>query len=246
MSQNGRAEALSFLRAKIARIETGDTGAQPERAAPRHHAFYEIAPAEAGDMGAAAGFALMLAGAHMRARRRPLLWIVGDFALREQGLPYAPGLAAYGLHIHDFVLMRMSTRLDLWRAMEEAVKSGVFAAIICEPTALAGEDLPALVRRITLAARAHDARAILLRPPSRAPFLSPSPMRFEIAARSAPADYGLARPLPGPPSWLLRHRGAPGSLPGIRPDAGYQTGLKSFTQEAFTSAALPFDLFAAA
>ncbi len=246
MPSPGRAEALSFLRAKIARIETGAKGPELERTAPRHHAFYEIAPAEAGDMGAAAGFALMLAGAHVQARRGPLLWIAGDFALREQGLPYAPGLTAYGLHIRDFVLMRMSGKLDLWRAMEEAVKSGVFAAIICEPAALAGEDLPALVRRITLAARTHDARAILLRPPSRAPFLSPSPMRFEIAARAAPAGLGLARPLPGPPVWRLRHRGAPGSLPGVRPDADYAMGLQSFTQEAFASAALPFDLFAAA
>lgn len=246
MPQPGRAEALSFLRARIARIETGGAEDAGEVVAPRRDAFYEIAPASGGDVGAAAGFALMLAGRCVQRRRRPLLWIAGDFALMEQGAPYGPGLAAYGVRLEDFVLMRLSRPLDLWRAMEEAVKSRVFAAIVAEPAALSGEDLPGLVRRLTLCARAHDARAILLRPPSRAPFLSPTPMRFEIAARPAPRDLGLARPLPGEPSWRLRHRGAPGSLPGLSPESEYEAGLFSQRSVSVSGVALPFDLSAAA
>ncbi len=255
MPQPGRAEAISFLRAQIGRIEAGhDAPAQVEAGeaalAARRNAFCEIAPAAAGDMGAAAGFALMLAGREMCASRRPLLWIAEDFALTEQGLPYGPGLAAYGIALADFVLMRMNRRIDLWRAMEDAIKARVFSAIVAEPAGLAGDDLPALLRRLALCARNFDARAILLRPPAgRVPFLAPTPMRFEIAARPAAREIGLARPLPGAPAWTVRHRGAPGSLPGLAPDRPYAAGFArpaESQQKVSTSAALPFDLFAAA
>jgi hypothetical protein len=271
MPQPGRAEALSFcpeplrparpqglsqgiektslgdLRAHIARIESGRGPQAATPVAPRSDAFCEVAPAAAGDMGAATGFALMLAGRYLREKGAPLLWIAHDFAILEQGLPYGPGLAAYGVPIEAFVLMRLRQPLDLWRAMEEALKANVFSAVIAEPAALTGEDLPALVRRLVLCARTYGSRAILLRPPSRAPFLAPTPMRFEIAARSAPRDVGLARPLPGPSAWNLRHRGAPGSLPGLQPDVIYETGLDvSILEKASSSAALPFSLSSAA
>ncbi len=254
MPQPGRAEAISFgytparpsgpaetylrlektdlsaLRSRIAGIEAGQGGGQAGAGAPlavpRHDAFCEIAPAAGGDMGAATGFALMLAGRYLRETGRPMLWIAHDFAILEQGLPYGPGLAAYGVPLEAFVLMRLRQPLDLWRAMEEAVKAKVFSAVIAEPAALTGEDLPALVRRLALCARTHGGHAILLRPPSRAPFLAPTPMRFEIAARPAPRDVGLSRPLPGPPAWSLRHRGAPGSLPGLQPETVYAAGFE--------------------
>ena len=283
MPQHGRAEAISFapislrpsgpadvihhsekkslsdLRTRIARIEAGPAGGKGGEAAgvavPAATSSMR-SPRQPRRTGAATGFALMLAGRFLRETGRPMLWISHDFAILEQGLPYGPGLLSYGVPLEAFVLMRLRQPLDLWRAMEEAVKANVFSAVIAEPAVLTGEDLPALVRRLMLCARTQTglqaARAILLRPPSRAPFLSPSPMRFEIAARPAPRDLGLARPLPGLPAWNLLHRGAPGSLPGLQPGTIYAAGFdvssseKAYPEKASSSAALPFDLSAAA
>lgn len=193
--------------------------------APRPARFYEIAPASAGDCSAAAGFALTLAGQMRQQLHRPVLWVAEDFTLMEQGAPYVPGLAAYGIPVSDFILIRMRSRLDLWRVMEEAIKSRAFAAIIGEPAALAGQDLPALIRRLTINARAHQSCAMLLRPPAQAPFIAPSPLRFEIAAKTAdskttdavdsqPEASVLSRPLPAQPAWSVRYRGTPGALKG--------------------------------
>ncbi len=219
-----------------------DAGFQPPAsdirlAPPRPPRFYEIAPASAADCSAAAGFALSIAGQMVKSLHRPLLWVAEDFALMEQGAPYAPGLAAYGISISDFTLIRTRSRLDIWRVMEEAIKSRAFAAIIGEPATLAGRDLPSLIRRLTINARASQSCAILLRPPTPDGFIAPSPLRFEIAAASASADErkqlaagggkpalaatesaqsalaqsALARPLPSPPVWSVHYRGAPGS-----------------------------------
>ncbi|MGE3247664.1 MAG: hypothetical protein AB7J19_15170 [Beijerinckiaceae bacterium] len=265
MPEPGRSERIAFLRAIVARIEAGGAAAaMPARAisaamaedirppAPRPASFYEIAPASGGDCGAAAGFALSLAGQMAKLVRRPVLWAVEDFAPAEQGLPYAPGLAAYGLGLNDFILIRTANRLDLWRVMEEAVKARAFAAVIAEPSALSGRDLPALIRRLTLAARSHGAFALLLRPPSQAPFLAPSPLRFEVAARPGSGMAGdiLARPLPGVPAWTVRYRGAPGRLEGFDPDTPFEAGLRSAAAadriEERSRAALPVRLHRAA
>lgn len=267
MPEPGRAERISFLRNAIARIEAGDgtadntgqaagqaAGQAPEFHRPRPAAFYEIAPAAGGDCGAAAGFVLSIAGRLARESRRPVLWAAEDFALAEQGGPYGPGLAAYGLGLTDLVLVRTAKQLDLWRVMEEAIRSRAFAAIIGEPASLAGRDLPSLIRRLTFAAQTHGSSALLLRPPSRAPFLAPSPLRFEVAARPAAADpdFPLARPLPGRPAWRVRYCGAGGALAGFAPERPFEAGLdgKALALPAFVKessrAALPLRLHRAA
>lgn len=244
MPEPGRSEQIGFLRHAIARIEAGGkvarTGAKtadptsglscnPEQThsnmannlpalSPQPAAFYEIAPVQPGDSGAAAGFTLMLAGQLVHQVRRPLLWIAEDFALSEQGAPYIPGLAAYGIGAADFVLIRVHNRLDLWRVMEEALKARSFSAVVGEPAALAGRDLPAHIRRLAIRARRYHSSAILLRPPAQASFLSPSPLRFHIAAQPsrqqpAPALLSPAVRLPGHPVWHIHYRGAPGKLP---------------------------------
>lgn len=238
--------SLDILRRSIARIEAGgtvrdaatDIPAPPPSdihadvlpPAPRPASFYEIAPASAADCSAAAGFALSIAGQMVKTLRRPVLWVAEDFALTEQGAPYAPGLTAYGIPVSDFILIRTRSRLDLWRVMEEAIKSRAFAAIIGEPSALAGRDLPALIRRLTINARAHTACAMLLRPPAQTGFLAPSPLRFEVSARTSetaeqPATSTLARPLPAPPVWSVRYRGAPGALEGVDPEQPFKAHL---------------------
>ena len=276
MPEPGRSERIAFLRSAIARIEAGDrpSAVKTQLAAaaggssasakiaedialpsPRPAAFYEIAPASGADCGAAAGYALSIAGGLARKTRRPVLWAAEDFALAEQGAPYAPGLAAYGVDLSGLILIRTANRLDLWRVMEEAIKARAFAAIIGEPAALTGRDLPALIRRLTLAARAHGCCALLLRPPSRAPFLAPSPLRFEVAARAVatPSGFALARPLPGQPAWSVRYRGVGGALPGFDPERPFETGLDAQADHAAppavkerSRAALSLDLHRAA
>lgn len=230
MSLAGGAEQISLLRTAIARIEGGgqaDDFSLAQRPRESHLAFFELAPAAPVDRGAAAGFAMALAARFARAGSGPTLWIAEDFALSEWGVPYGPGLAAYGLSWRDFTLMRLPRRADVWLAMEEAIRARAFAAIVAEPMSLVGADCPNLVRRLAMGARAAGARAILLRPPAneRAPFLAPTPMRFEIKARPAPRPSAGRRPLPGRAAWGVRCAGPPGSLPGIDPEVFHSVDL---------------------
>lgn len=250
MSLAGGAEQISLLRTAIARIEAGAQAGQATSGIAvsldqRRSAFFELAPAAPVDRGAATGFAMALAARFARAQNGPVLWIAEDFALSEWGVPYGPGLAAYGLGWRDFTLMRLARRADVWLAMEEAIRARAFAAIVAEPmslaSSLAGADCPNLVRRLAMGARAVGARAILLRPPAneRAPFLAPTPMRFEIAARPAPRPSAGRRPLPGRAAWGVRCAGPPGSLPGIDPDVFHPVDLAAcLAGEDVLSAAL--------
>lgn len=259
MSPGGRSERIRILRETIARMEGGCApglaASEGSRSSPeaetralerRRLAFFEVAPAHASDAPAAAGFALAVAGRFLREEGGALLWIADEFALLEGGAPYAPGLGAFGLGWRDLVLMRLPRRADVFLALEEAIRSRAFGAVICEPGALSGADAPAIVRRLAMGARTGGARAILLRPPAsaRAPFLAPTPMRFEVAARPAPRPSGGRKPLPGQGAWRVRHAGPPGSLPAWGPDAprdldAFQEG---FFQEDLFSAALSLRL----
>lgn len=225
MSPGGRSERIRFLREAVARIEGGPPveGAgdgSREAHARRRSSFFEIAPAHAADAPAAAGFALAVAARFLREEGGALLWIAEDFALLEGGVPYAPGLGAFGVGWRDLVFMRLPRRADVFLALEEAIRSRAFSAVICEPARLSGADAPALVRRLALGARMGGARAILLRPPAsdRAPFLAPTSMRFEVASRPAPRPAAGRKPLPGRSAWRVRHAGPPGSLPGWSTD----------------------------
>jgi hypothetical protein len=234
MSQGDRSERIGFLRAAIARIEAGGAGAMgaaagPGRAGPAsapeaadwagaaaaaRGLFCEVAPAAAQDYGAASGFALALAARCAREAGGPVAWIAEEFAFLEWGAPYGPGLAAYGLGWRELTLLRLPRRADVWLAAEEAIRARVFAAIVVEPAGLAGAEAPKILRRLAMGARAAGARAILLRPPAcaRTPFLAPSSLRFEVAARSSPRPAAGRRPLPGQGAWRVRCAAPAGRL----------------------------------
>lgn len=185
--------------------------------------FCEVAPAAPHDHGAASGFALALAARCARERGGPVLWIAEDFALVEWGVPYGPGLAAHGLAWRDLTLMRLQRRADVWLAAEEAIRARVFAAVVAEPAGLAGAEAPGVLRRLAMGARAAGARMILLRPPvrERLPFLAPTPLRFEVAARPAPRPAAGRRPLLGQGAWRVRHAG-PAGLPAHLDTEGFR------------------------
>jgi protein ImuA len=247
MSQGGRSERIGFLREAVARIEAGGESFSPkgldaeEARARRRCAFFEIAPRAVADGPAAAGFALAAASRLTGAGGGPLLWIAEDFALAERGAPHPPGLCEFGVSWSDLVLMRLPRRADVLLALEEAIRARAFAAIVCEPAGLTESDARMIARRLAPAARVSGARAILLRPPAgpRAPFVAPTPMRFEVAARAAPRPSAGRRPLPGFPAWRVRWTGPPGSLPGFAPDSVHDVDLSG---EDFFSAALSLRL----
>lgn len=255
MSPGGRSERISFLREAVARIEAGgeafannglpnggrDEASGREALARRRSAFFEIAPRTMADGPAAAGFALMAANTLVAGQGRPLLWIAEEFALLENGLPHLPGLCAHGLAWGDFILMRLPRRADVFLALEEAIRARAFGAIVCEPAGLTNSDAKLIARRLAPGARATGARAILLRPPAgpRAPFVAPTPMRFEVSARPAPRPSAGRRPLPGWGQWRVRWTGPPGSLPGLEPGSVHDVDLSG---EDFFSAALSLAL----
>ncbi len=115
----------------------------------------EIRGARPGDAAAASGFLLGLAS-RLAARpgkaRAAVLWIVEDFAAREQGALYGAGLAFYGLDPARLILVAArGAQQALW-AMEEALKCRGPAVVIGELWSAKPYDLTAS-RRLLLAAQ---------------------------------------------------------------------------------------------
>src|SRR5581483_3096644 len=115
-------------------------------------ALHELAPATAIHFGAARGFAVTLT-ARASAGRGEVLWIASDFATREGGGLYGPGLDLFGLASARLLLLRVPRSIDVLWAMEEALRCRALACVIAELTD-EGEaaDLVA-TRRLALAAR---------------------------------------------------------------------------------------------
>jgi protein ImuA len=234
MSLGGRAE-MGHLRHAIA----GVTG--PQRIAgrvPLSRAFdpaigggladdslHEIAPAEAADGAAATAFALALAARFLNRRPSAALFIGEDFAEREAGALYGPGLVAHGLSLGRLVFVRApDAETALW-AMEEALKCGAPAAVVGEIWSLKGYSLAAS-RRLLLAARKGRAPALLVLASAYGladRLSSAAETRFEIAAapsaRIAPA---AGRNLPGSSACAARLVKA--RLAGAIGERGYRAG----------------------
>ncbi len=156
------------------------------------------------DHGAAMAWALSA----LRQDDKPLLWVTSQTILREQGLPYGAGLLHIGQSPEQFILARTKTHEDgLW-ALEEAIKSGAFGAIIGE---LSDIDLTSS-RRLSLAAQSHKAQCLLLMR-SEAPPQTVAYSRWRVdATESEPASEQTAWPGKARlTAHLHKHRG--GELP---------------------------------
>jgi protein ImuA len=152
-------------------------------------AVHELASGPGQQLGPVTGFALALA-ALAAGDGRTALWIQTDFAAREAGLPYGPGLELFGLPLRQLLILRVARPLDLLWAFEEALKSHSLAAVLAElPQDGAAADLTA-TRRLTLAARAGGGLGLLLRHrPS--PLATAAMTRWQVAAAvSRPDQYG--------------------------------------------------------
>lgn len=185
-------------------------------------AIHEILAAEAGDLGAAHGFASALAARlARRGEGRPagrVLLVQDEASAREDGAPYAPGLAMHGLDPDRLVLVRAKDAREALWATEQALLCRSLAAVIAEIARLPSGvyDLTAS-RRLVLAAREGGAArgggaptGLIVQAAAGARgtvLASAAETRWIVsAARSRP---GLAGE-PGAPAWrvvLARHRG---------------------------------------
>ena len=129
-------------------------------------------------------------------RNDAVLWIAEDMALAESGVPYGPGLDAFGLAPERLAIVSVAYKRDLLWAMEESMRCRAVSAVIGELRHDA-IDMVA-VRRLSLAAAESGALALLLRvaPPSDA---STAATRWIVGA-SSPSPGALSRadlPPPG-------------------------------------------------
>ena len=98
-------------------------------------------------------------------------------------LPYAPALADAGLDPARMLVIRPRAGLDMLWAMEQALRSGVCAAVLGWIGAAADQAL----RRLKLAAEEGCTPGFLLRPSVHRAECSPAALRLALTAR----DYGL-------------------------------------------------------
>ncbi len=214
---------MARLRSVVAKIEarSGPVEARAARRLPLTRALdralggglssdglHEIAPASPSDGPAAMGFALSLAARFLAARGGAGLILAEDFALREGGALYGPGLVAHGLELSRLVFVRAADAAALFQAMEEAARSGAPAVVVGEAWNLRGYDLAAS-RRLLLAARAGATPALLVAASAYGAaerLSSAAETRFEIAAAPSASlpSAGGGRPLPGPPVFAAR------------------------------------------
>ncbi|MGH6760251.1 MAG: ImuA family protein [Phyllobacterium sp.] len=167
-------------------------------------ALHEVFAGETGDSAAATGFVTALA---MRAgeNARPVLWLEEDFARREHGGLYAPGLAAMGFDPRHLVIVRCPTARDVLKAASDVLEVREIGAVVLaswsDPKCL---DLTA-TRRLLLGAQQSDVPAFMLRL-GGVPSESAAMTRWQV--RSAPSRSGSAN-APGKPAFdvaLLRNR----------------------------------------
>lgn len=229
MSPSGSSDHVILLRSAIERIEMRE--AKPAPAGARSHvplgeglainsalggglklaAVHEMVPASPGDHAATCGFALALAAVLARGLSRPraaLLWIVEDFAVREAGAPYGPGLSHLGIDLASLVLVHTARPQDALYALEEALKSRagvVIGELWGKGRAL---DLTAS-RRLALAARTSGTPGLIIHaglPGQAGDIASASSTRLEIASHASAHEAAANGPvpIPGPAAWSVR------------------------------------------
>jgi protein ImuA len=169
-------------------------------------ALHEVS-AQAVHLGAAAGFALILA-ALAREPGKETLWVTTDFGSLETGALYGPGLDQLGLDTARLLIVRVKRPVDALFAMEEALKCRALATVVGELTE--APDLTAS-RRLSLAARDGGALGLLVcHRLSDAP--SAARTRWRIApAPSQPDEFGGLGPTAFSLSLTRNRRGTCGT-----------------------------------
>lgn len=163
--------------------------------------LHEVGPAGPGAAVAALGFALGLAATW--AAPAGLVWAGEETVFAEEGAPYPPGLAAFGLDPARLIVVRAKKRDEALWAAEQALGAG--ALVIC---ALGASRKPLELkasRRLLLFAEKHNTRCLLLKQADGASAawtrwsVAPAPSRAHDLELGAPAyEATLARRRAGP------------------------------------------------
>lgn len=149
--------------------------------------LHELCPAGPGAESAALGFGLSLAAQW----DGQVFWVGESGVFAEEGAPYPPGLAQFGLDPDRLIVVSAHKREEaLWAAEQALGASG--AIVLC---VLSGRGKPLdlkATRRLLLFAERNQARCLLLRPPAEA---SAAWTRWRVgAAPSAAEGRELGRP----------------------------------------------------
>ena len=190
-------------------------GVLPESGMKRG-ALHEVAAAAYRDMGAATGFLASLAACASRNSTLPVLWCETVRPPFDMGRLYGPGLSAFGLEPERIVLALPSGDADCLWAMEEALHSHAFAAVIGELDGCSSALNLTATRRLQLAAE-ESGTPVLLFTGHAKEGASVAVTRWHVAsAPSAVLSYVDEKEmLPGAARWhvaLTRSRGGqPGS-----------------------------------
>lgn len=214
--ENSRAALADELRARLAELkarhaaEARARGREREASRPvvptgvagldlrlggglRPGLVHEIWSPDQGARGAAAGFALALAAALDQADpSRPfgagdLFWVWPKRLAQETGLPYGPGLMAFGHDPGRILLVEPGSGLDVLWAVEEALAATPLAAVLAVVDEAYVSRAFTASRRMALAARKHGTSAFLLGA-GPGTLASAAPLRW------------LVGPLPSPPA----------------------------------------------
>ena len=169
-------------------------------------ALYEVLPDQPIDASAATGFSITLLAALTNYRKGRILWCLNDNAT-DAGEIYPPGISQHGLDPSRLTIVKTTRDTDVLWAMEEALRSNAFIAVLGE---VKGIPMTAS-RRLQLAAEENDALALLLRPATQTPGLSAAVQRWRVkAAPSHPRGFAAVLNEPGAACWhttLFRSRG---------------------------------------
>jgi cell division inhibitor SulA/protein ImuA len=111
-------------------------------------------------------------------------------------LPYAPALVDAGLDPARMLVVRPRAGSDRLWAMEQALRSGACAAVLCWAGAADGTAL----RRLKLAAEEGGTPAFLLRPVAHRGDGSPAALRLALAAREFGLDVEILKSRGGAPA----------------------------------------------
>lgn len=151
-----------------------------------------------GDHSAAAFSAALLARTQQH-HHQPAVWIGTEESL------YGPGLAAFGLHLPELLVVLATNPTDILWAAEEALREGGVGAVVAE---IGDLDLTAS-RRLQLAAETGMTLGLAIRPASKT--TTASLTRWQI--KTAPSGYAMPLHTVGPPRWSVQLERCRGGKP---------------------------------
>lgn len=174
---------------------------------------HEVFAATSRDTGAALGFALGAARGFQAAGRPAILIMQLARDSQNVGVPYAPGLAAFGIDPASIVLCRPESMVELLWAIEEALACRAVAAVVAD----VGHEVRALdftaTRRLGLRSAAGGSSVFLVR---YGPGREATAARFRWSVDpqpSAPPVFDARAP--GRPRWrVVLEKGRLGSRKG--------------------------------